>query len=269
MFIDAHFHADDLAEHDPEFTRFYTEAGVVGLASVHDEAGLERTRSIMAGAGRVLVSFGIHPQQAVMDEAGGMERLAATGALAAVGECGFDFFGDSPGTERTARNERDQREAFEFQLALALRYDLPLVLHLRRAGGELFEYAPRLARLRAVILHSWPGPPNEALSFLARCPRALFSFGLAISNGNKQARKSAAALPDHAILTETDAPYQPPRGPARQGSTNDYRPRERAYSTSADLPRVVASLASARGQSAEALAARVEANFMGVFAHGL
>jgi len=271
VLIDAHFHADDLYNLDPGFPEAYRVAGVLGLASVHDAAGLEATKRIMGEAGRYLVSFGIHPQLAVMDEADELERRAVSGELAAVGECGFDFYGDAPELVRTPENERAQREAFEFQLSLAERRGLPVVLHLRRATDLLFEYAKRLSALRAVVLHSWPGPANEALDFLARCPRALFSFGLPIVNGNKKARGSAATLPGTAILTETDAPYQPPRG--APGTADDrrpqFRPLLREYSTVADLPRVVAELASLRGQRPEAIEAQVERNFLEVFGHAL
>jgi TatD DNase family protein len=267
VFIDAHFHADDLYNLDPGFPEAYRGAGVLGLASVHDAAGLAVTRRVMAGSGRYLVSFGIHPQLAIMDDAGELERRAAAGELAAIGECGFDFYGDAPELVRTPENERAQREAFEFQLSLAERCGLPVVLHLRRATDLLFEYAERLSALRAVVLHSWPGPANEALDFLARCPRALFSFGLPLVNGNKKVRSSAAALPASAILTETDAPYQPPRGvPDTPG---DRWPLLRAYSSVADLPRVVAEIASVRGQRPEAVEAQVERNFLEVFGDAL
>ncbi|OHD20644.1 MAG: hypothetical protein A2Y38_19155 [Spirochaetes bacterium GWB1_59_5] len=269
MLTDAHFHADDLYNLDPGFPEAYRGAGLLGLASVHDEAGLAATRRIMAGAGRYLVSFGIHPQLAVMDEAGELERRAVAGELAAIGECGFDFYGDAPELVRSPENERAQREAFEFQIGLAQRCGLPVVMHLRRATDLLFEYAKRLSTLRAVVLHSWPGPANEALDFLARCPRALFSFGLSIANGNRKTRSSAAALPATAILTETDAPYQPPRGAPPPGAKGNHRPLLRAYSTVADLPRVVAELASLRGQSPEAIEAQVERNFLEVFGYAL
>jgi len=267
VLIDAHFHADDLYNLDPGFPEAYREAGVLGLASAHDAAGLAATRRIMEGAGRYLVSFGMHPQLAVMDEADELERRAISGELAAIGECGFDFYGDAPELVRTPVNERAQREAFEFQLSLAERCGLPVVLHLRRATDLLFEYAKRLSALRAVVLHSWPGPANEALDFLTRCPRALFSFGLPIVNGNKKARSSATALPDTAILTETDAPYQPPRG--APDAPGDRHPLLRAYSTVADLPRVVAELASLRGQRPKAVETQVEHNFLEVFGDAL
>jgi len=267
MLTDAHFHADDLYQLDPGFPEAYRKAGVLGIASVHDGAGLAATRTAMAGAGRYLVSFGIHPQLAVMDEAGELERRAVSGELAAIGECGFDFYGDAPELVRSPENERAQREAFEFQIGLAQRCGLPVVLHLRRAGDLLFEYADRLSRLKAVVLHSWPGPANEALDFLARCPRARFSFGLTIVNGNKKARTSAAALPDSAILTETDAPYQPPRG--APGARSERRPLLRQYSTVADLSLVLAELATLRVAGPASVEAAVERNFLEVFGDAL
>ena len=254
---------------DPGFALAYREAGVLGLASVHDSAGLEGTTRIMSGAGRYLVSFGLHPQLPVMDEADGLAGLAATRAIAAIGECGFDFYSDTPVCVRSSENERMQRAVFEFQLELALRHDLPLVLHLRRADDLLFEYSKRLSRLPALILHSWPGPANEALDFLARCPRALFSFGLSVVNGSNKARSSAVALPSSSILTETDAPYQPPRGPAPPGAKGFRRPLLRAYSTTVDLPLVVAGLATLRGQSPESIKIAVEQNFREAFADAL
>jgi len=262
--IDAHFHADDLYAVAPGFVDEYRELGVLGLASVHDDAGFEATRRIMAGSRAAPVSFGLHPQLPVMDGADALAARAAAGDIAAVGECGFDFYGDSPATTRTPESEAVQRAVFEYQLELAEQRGLPIVLHLRRADDLLFEYAGRLARLRAVILHSWPGPANEALDFLKRCPSALFSFGLPLCNGNKKAAASAAALPASALLTETDAPYQPPRAPASEGG----RPL-RAWSTTGDLAGVVARLATLRGKDERSVAAAVEANFREAFGHAL
>jgi TatD DNase family protein len=265
VLIDAHFHADDLYNLDPGFPEAYREAEMLGLASVHDRAGLAATRRIMAGAGRYLVSFGIHPQMAIMDEADELERRAVSGELAAIGECGFDFYGDTPVCVRNPDTERTQRAVFEFQLELALRHNLPLVLHMRRAQDLLFAYARPLARLPAVLLHSWPGPANEALDFLSRCPRALFSFGNTVVNGNKKARSSVAALPLSAIVTETDAPYQPPLGMPLLGAQGNRRPLARAYSTMLDLPSIVAEIAAIRDQAPEAVESSIERNFRGAF----
>lgn len=265
VYIDAHFHADDLASLDTAFPLAYKSLAVLGLASVHSTAGLDATRRILSDAGPYLVSFGLHPQSPVMDEADQLARLAAAGSIAAIGECGFDFYGDTPACVRNPDTERTQRVVFEFQLELALRHNLPLVLHMRRAQDLLFAYAKPLARLPAVLLHSWPGPANEAHDFLARCPRALFSFGNAVVNGNKKARSSVAALPLSAIVTETDAPYQPPRSAPPPEAQGNRRPLVRAYSTMLDLPPIVAEIAAIRDQQPEAVGAAIERNFREAF----
>jgi TatD DNase family protein len=264
MLVDAHFHADDLYGHDPDFPRRYREAGVVGLASVHDDAGLEETRRIMASAGPYLITFGLHPQLPIMDEADRLETLAASGQLAGIGECGFDFFGDVPQRVRNDANLRTQTQVFEFQLELAERHGLPLVLHLRRADDLLFGYARRLSHLPALILHSWGGPANEALDFLARCPNTRFSFGGTILNGNKKARASAAALSAGAILSETDAPFQPPREAPLPGAR-----LVREYSTIEDLPATLGELAGLRCVPVAQIQEQIHTNFMEVFGHAL
>jgi len=278
VYMDAHFHADDLYQFESDFPQVYQSFGVLGLASVHDMEGYKTTRSLLAESGPYLVSFGLHPQLAVMEQAENLAKLAESGQIAAVGECGFDFFGDAPDLVRTPENERTQRMVFEFQLELAQRHTLPVVLHMRRANDLLFEYSQRLSNLRAVILHSWGGPANEALDFLSRCPQALFSFGNSIVNGNKKAASSAAALPLSAILTETDAPYQPPRAelPLQVNPTSDpsvrvnhRRPLVREYSNYNDLPRIVETLAHVRAQTSEVIAASVEENFRKAFSHAL
>jgi len=157
-----------------------------------------------------------------------------------------------------------QKEAFDRQLALAERAGLPLVIHLRAALDLAFYYARRLARLKAIIFHSWPGPANEALALLARCPNALFSFGGSVLNGNKKARASAAALPATALLTETDAPFQPPRTAPRPGAR-----LLRPYSSQADLRLTLAELAALRGCAPEAIEEAVELNFRRIFNHAL
>jgi TatD DNase family protein len=218
----------------------------------------------MAGAGPFLFSFGLHPQLPVMDEAGLLDTLAASGQLAAIGECGFDFFGDVPQRVRNDETLRTQALVFEFQLELAERHNLPLVLHLRRADDLLFGYARRLSRLPALILHSWGGPANEALDFLARCPNAKFSFGGTILNGNKKARASAAALPAGAILSETDAPFQPPREAPLPGAR-----LIREYSTIEDLPATLRELAGLRSIPVDQIREQINTNFMEVFGHAL
>ncbi len=216
--VDAHIHFIDLAERDPGFAAAYTSGGYLACAASHDAEEYRETMALRRPAParpeglRFAASFGIHPQWPVWTHADFLAERAAAGEIDAIGESGFDFFGDRPERVRTEENERIQRAVFEFQLELALAHGLPMVLHLRKATDLLFAYAPRLKRLPALILHAYAGTAQEALDLLKRGVPAWFSFGAAVLNGHKRAIAACAALPVERILPETDAPWQPPRG---------------------------------------------------------
>ncbi|MDA8426131.1 MAG: TatD family hydrolase, partial [Treponema sp.] len=162
MLTDAHLHLVDLAGHDPLFPERLAARPWMGCAASHHEAEFARSESLRAriesgGAARCVASFGIHPQWAVWDHADFLARLAAEGRISAIGEAGFDFFGDRPERVRNPENERAQREVFEYQLGLAERHGLPLLLHLRKAMDQAFAYSGRLRRLAGAIFHSYSG----------------------------------------------------------------------------------------------------------------
>jgi len=275
VLIDAHFHADDLLSYEA-FPADFFAAGNLGLASCHDRSGFDRTCELTNALppaisaarmptslpkNRLLISFGLHPQLAVFDELETLESLASQGCLAAIGECGFDFFGDRPERVRTAINERIQCSVFETQLKLAHIYNLPLVLHLRKATDLVFRYSKQLRRLPGLIFHGWTGPANEALAILERCPLARFSFGTGLINGNKKSLACVCRLPASALLTESDAPYQPPRALPQPGAA-----LLRGWSRPADVARILAFMAESREQAPEDLATAIYHNFLELFA---
>jgi TatD DNase family protein len=257
MLADAHIHLADLALREPGFPEAAAGLAWIGCAASHSApelAASEALRARLAAAGlQTVASFGIHPQALGWAHAKLLESLALGGRIAAVGEAGFDFFGDRPERVRSAENEGAQRAAFEFQLGLAERAGLPLLLHLRKAMDLAFEYSPRLTRLPAAIFHSYPGTLGEAEALLRRGVDAYFSFGAVIMNGHKRAAEACAALPTERLLAETDAPWQPPRGSA--------------HCSLGDIGRVVAAMASLRGAEAGELEARLEANFRRAYGH--
>lgn len=263
-YIDAHFHAIEYARNDPPGISDWKTMAVWGLASCHSLKELEKSRSLMAGHGPCLFSFGIHPQSLQEELKAPLAELAENGQIAAIGECGFDFFGDRPERIRNPGNEKNQKEYFEFQLERGIARGLPLVLHMRKATDLLFFYSKSFKKLPAVILHSWTGPVNEALAFLSKVPAAKFSFGTSILNGNLKARASARALPLSAILSETDAPYQPPRA-----APIPHAPLIAEYSAFRHLPLVVAELARLRGAAPESIRLGIIQNFKDIFSYGV
>ena len=138
---------------------------------------------------------------------------------------------------------------FAAHLEAALHYDLPLVLHVRRAMHKIFAHASMLKRCRAVVFHSWSGTVGEGEALLRRGINAFFSFGTTIMLNHREAMRCCAIFPAERLLTETDAPFQPLRG--------------REFSSYGDLADIVRTMESLRG--AIEMEKVIEENFRAAF----
>ncbi|MDR2259090.1 MAG: TatD family hydrolase [Treponema sp.] len=268
MLTDAHCHPGNLL---PLFPGAEEERRRLGVACVASSASPEEfechgelaRRAAENGAPPVFRCFAVHPQLPAAwgpegAAAGGRELLdtlgsyAAGGRLDAVGETGFDLYNGA-----FRNTEAVQEQLFRAHLEAALGYDLPLVLHIRRAMHKVFLYTPELRKIPAVIFHSWPGTLGEGEALLRRGINAFFSFGTTVLLNHKEARRCCASLPAERLLLETDAPWQPLRG--------------KEFSSWADLPLILAAAAALRreagnpGNGPAELERIVEGNFFRVF----
>jgi TatD DNase family protein len=261
MPCDAHCHPADLLERFPQAEAERRRLGIACAASAWNGEEFARHEELASAAERdgappVRLCFAVHPQlpngarhQAVSESLAALERLAAGGRLAAVGETGFDLYDES-----FRATEKIQDELFTPHLEIALRYGLPVVLHVRRAMHKIFAHTGTLKKLPAVVFHSWPGVPDEGFSLLKRGVNAYFSFGTTILLNHKKAVRSCAAFPAERLLLETDAPWQKPQG--------------REFSSWADLPAVLrgaAEIRRAEAGTAEELERITDGNFFRVF----
>jgi TatD DNase family protein len=207
----------------------------------------------------LLPCFAVHPQMPVVsrlsvfnEQLAMLNALAAQGRLAAIGETGFDLF-----NAEYRETEKIQDDLFAVHLEVALRHDLPLVIHVRRAMHKIFAHASALKKCGAVVFHSWSGTAGEGEALLKRGINAFFSFGNTIMLNHREAMRCCAAFPAGRLLTETDAPFQPPRG--------------REFSSYADIPRILEAAsalrreAGAEGSSVQELEEIVERNFRAAF----
>ncbi|MEG2118250.1 MAG: TatD family hydrolase, partial [Clostridia bacterium] len=128
----------------------------------------------------------------------------------AIGEIGLDYFYDQPSKEH-------QKSAFYRQLDLALKKNMPVVIHDREAHADCV--AAILARkgLKGVF-HSFSGSAETAK--ILQNVGFYISFSGVISFKNAAKSKEAClAVSDERLLVETDCPYLAPT-PFR-GKRND------------------------------------------------
>lgn len=149
-------------------------------------------------------AFGIHPlyvATAVPEDIAVLRRRLCAGGAVAVGEIGLDYF--TPGID-PARQGWFLAE----QLKLAREFDLPVLLHVRRAVDAVL-LAVRRAGVRGGIAHAFNGSRQQADAFIALGFR--LGFGGAMTYpGSSRIRALARDLPLSAIVLETDAPDIPP-----------------------------------------------------------
>ncbi|UCC79948.1 MAG: YchF/TatD family DNA exonuclease [Candidatus Zixiibacteriota bacterium] len=205
--IDSHAHLD-FSQYDSdrdEVIREDFESGIEAVVNIGVD--LETSRKSIALAERyegIYATVGIHPHDsgnAPRDYLKQLEALASHKKAVAIGEIGLDYYRD--------HSPRDtQRRAFEQQLELARKLDMPVVVHIREAVGDSFKILEK-SGVGKGVLHSFPGDESEARKAIEM--GFFISFAGPITYPRSTRVKVAASLPLSRIVAETDAPYLTPQ----------------------------------------------------------
>ncbi|HEY0229620.1 MAG TPA: TatD family hydrolase [Dokdonella sp.] len=250
MLIDSHAHLD-AAEFDADRDAVIARARAAGVAAqvipAITLAGFAKLRDLCAAQTGLHPAYGLHPMYLAEhrphhldDLRGWIERERPV----AVGECGLDFFVEGLDADL-------QRDYFQRQLELARDFELPLILHARRAVDEVIATIRREGPLRGVV-HSFSGSVEQA--------RQLWKLGFCIGIGGpltyeraRRLREIVASMPIEFLLLETDAPDQPLSG--HRGERNE----------PARLREVAEVVAALRNESLDAVAAATSNNAARLF----
>jgi TatD DNase family protein len=219
-------------------------AGVVQMLVTG--ASLSGTASALALArqhpGTLFATAGVHPHHASELTAARLPELALLARapeVAAVGECGLDYFRDLSPREA-------QREAFHRQLELAGQIGKPVFLHQRDAHADFIAILREHGAQHAGVAHCFTGGATELAAYLE------LGLSIGVTGWISDERRGAHLvplmrdIPAGRLLLETDGPYLLPRD-------IDPRPASRRNEP-AYLPHIAAVVARARGEPLEALA---------------
>ena len=171
--------------------------------------------------------------------------------LVAVGEIGLDFF--VPALTVPLMREK-QEHFYRTQLRFAQKFELPVVLHVRRSADCLLKFLrPMASPLRPWrgIAHAFNGSEVQAQAFIGLGFKLGFGGALTFERA-LQLRHLARTLPPDALVLETDAPDIAPRWlytVAAQRALGVPQGRN----TPGELPRIAAELAQLRNLDTEAL----------------
>lgn len=161
------------------------------------------------------IAMGLHPTEVkenweeVLDV---MKEELENGKYVAVGEIGMDLYWDTSTLEI-------QKKAFEEQLKLAEKYQLPVIIHSRNACDETLEVIRKVKPTVPLIFHSFTAGVEDVRK-IREIADAYFGINGVVTYKNAQSLRDA--LPEigiERILLETDAPWLSPV--PHRGKRND------------------------------------------------
>ena len=149
--------------------------------------------------GYLLPAIGIHPENVDIDSVEDIELLLKNNKVFAIGEIGLDYHYND-------ENKEEQREYFVKQLDLAIKYDLPVIIHIREAMQECFDILK--TRKNKGIIHCFSGSYEMAREYIKLGYKLGIGGVLTFKNSKLYEVIEKIDLKD--IVLETDSPFLSP-----------------------------------------------------------
>jgi TatD DNase family protein len=245
LLIDTHCHLADPA-YAPDRAEVLDRAWEAGVARVvvigESRENAEAAVTMASAEPRLIATAGIHPHEARTwnsESEAWLRDMLRNPRVAAVGETGLDFHYDhSP--------RSDQYRAFEAQLALAVEFRKPAVIHAREADDEVAALLAAHPEVTA-ILHSFSSGLGLLRAGLVL--RHYVSFSGMVTFKSWRLDDAILETPLDRLLLETDAPYLAPV--PHRGKRNEPAFVRRVAEQVAAVRRIsVEDLIAATGQNA-------------------
>ena len=158
---------------------------------------------------------GIHPQDTqpeldlpISKQLNLLEELVKNNInlVIAIGECGLDPSPAPPG-ERD-RGLTEQMELFIGQIEIAQKYNLPLIIHARKAVDETIEVLKKYPNVKGVF-HCYSGGKKRINKLLDLGPNWFFGLdgNITYEDGLSEVIKT---IPTDRLILETDSPFLTP-----------------------------------------------------------
>lgn len=148
---------------------------------------------------------GLHPthvKESFRKELNHVEKLLSQRKFYAIGEIGIDLYWDKTFF-------KEQQDAFQYQIQLAKKYGLPIVIHCREAFDEVFEVLEREKGEGLYgIFHCFTGTLEQAKKAISYNMK--LGIGGVVTFKNGKIDTFLQQLDIKHIVLETDSPYLAP-----------------------------------------------------------
>ena len=145
-------------------------------------------------------ALGLHPvflKQHQPEDINKLENLLERVRPIAIGEIGLDFYVKE-------LDQKQQMDLFEAQLFVAKKYELPVILHVRKAHDQVLQLLKKI-KVKGGFCHAFNGSIQQAEKYIELGFKLGFGGTLTYENSTK-IHQLAKSLPLESIVLETDAP---------------------------------------------------------------
>ena len=190
-------------------------------------------------------AIGIHPESAneyIQEDLDFIEEHIKDSKIVAIGEIGLDYYW-------VKNNKEKQKELFEYQLKLAEKYNVPVIIHSREATQDTIDILKKY-KVKGII-HSFSGSYEVAQIYI----KMGFLLGIngVVTFKNCNLKDVIEKIDVSNIVLETDSPYLTPV--PNRGKRND-------PTKVMDIARFIADI---KGISIEELSKEINGNLSKVF----
>ena len=243
--IDTHSHLDAgefARDRDAAYERAIAAGVAVQVVPAVTRANFDDVAATCRRYPGCLPAWGLHPiyiQVHRDDHLAALRARIESWRPVAVGEIGLDLF--VPELDFTT-----QEKFYVEQLKIARDYDLPVLLHCRRANDQILKHLRRIP-VKGGIAHAFNGSDQQAQAFIKLGFKLGFGGAFTWERASNL-RRLARELPLEAIVLETDSPDIPPQWVGK------------GRNEPAELARIAQTLAEVRGIDLTELARRTSVN---------
>ena len=212
--------------------------------------------------GFIYPAVGNHPTRCVRSTVRDFRRVrefAADGKVIAIGETGLDYHYD-----RKEQHRFRQKIWFKWQIGLADKLRLPLILHIRMAHEDAIKILRKnRAKLHGGVCHCFVGDASVAKIYTEELGLCLGIGGslLMRSEISEPLSEAVKETPLEYLLLETDGPFVKPVKPGNITK----KKWEKARNTSMLLPAIASKIAEIKGITSEEVIRVTEENTKRVF----
>ena len=209
MIIDTHAHLY-LEEFGNDIESVINHAKMNGVSTIYLPAINSETHNAMIALSNLYPSYclpmiGLHPCYVKSDyenELKIVDDCLSRFQFSGIGECGLDFYWDKTFV-------KEQYIALEYQIQLAIKYQLPIILHTRNATQETIDVIRKnkTKNLKG-IFHCFGGTIDEAKQIIEL--GFYLGIGGVVTYKNAGLDKVLENIELKHIVLETDSPYLTP-----------------------------------------------------------